>query len=63
MKSPVSWSFALADDVGFFLVLAGGEGCVCLKQLNLVWVVVRLLSSVLKIVCLAQVGNQTNAFR
>lgn len=32
--------FALADDVGFFF-LAGGEGCVCLKQLNLAWFAIR----------------------
>lgn len=61
IESPVLRSFALADVAGFFL--AGREGCVCLKQLNPAWCSISLLSSVLKIIHLARVNNQTLAFR
>lgn len=41
-----------------FFFLAGHEGFVCLKQLNLAWCLISLLSSVLKIIHLAGVNNQ-----
>lgn len=59
IESPISRSFALADVAGFFFFLAGHEGFVCLKQLNLAWCLISLLSSVLKIIHLAGVNNQT----
>lgn len=58
-ESPLSSSSACADGVVYF-ILAGGEGFVCLKELNVGWVAI---SNVLKITCLAQENNQTPAFR
>ena len=46
IKSLVLWPLGLADNLGIFyyFFLAGGEGCVCLEQLYLVWFVIGLRS-------------------